>query len=144
MRTRIKVTDLTSPQWAFIERFVGSEYPLDGTAVRVCYELAPGVEFNTVMPFAKFVEIGEHLGRLDKYGHPYIDPDQQDDWERENPAQTVVREAVERDQKIMREMIDLIKGMSQTIDGMRADIRISNAAQDGAYQANTYPKEMLR
>lgn len=123
MRTRIKVTDLTNPQWYFIERFVGSEYPLDGTAVRVCYELAPGVEFNTVMPFAKFVEIGEHLGRLDKYGHPYIDPDQQDDWERENRPQTVVREAVEADQARMREMVELIKKMSDTIDDMRADLR---------------------
>lgn len=139
MRTRIKVTDLTNPQWAFIERFVGSEYPLDGTAVRVCYELAPGVEFNTVMPFAKFVEIGEHLGRLDKYGHPYIDPDQQDDWERENRPQTVVREAVEADQAKMREMVEIIGRMCETVDGMRADLRAWKNEP-----VNTYPKEMLR
>jgi hypothetical protein len=139
MRTRIKVTDLTNPQWAFIERFVGSEYPLDGTAVRVCYELAPGVEFNTVMPFAKFVEIGEHLGRLDKYGHPYIDPDQQDDWERENRPQTVVREAVEADQAKMREMVEIIGRMCETVDGMRADLRAWKNEP-----VSTYPKEMLR
>lgn len=139
MRTRIKVTDLTNPQWAFIERFVGSEYPLDGTAVSVCYELAPGVEFNTVMPFAKFVEIGEHLGRLDKYGHPYIDPDQQDDWERENRPQTVVREAVEADQAKMREMVEIIGRMCETVDGMRADLRAWKNEP-----VSTYPKEMLR
>ncbi len=139
MRTRIKVTDLTNPQWAFIERFVGSEYPLDGTAVRVCYELAPGVEFNTVMPFAKFVEIGEHLGRLDKYGHPYIDPDQQDDWERENRPQTAVREAVEADQAKMREMVEIIGRMCETVDGMRADLRAWKNEP-----VSTYPKEMLR
>jgi hypothetical protein len=138
MRIRIKVTDLTEPQWRFIERFVGSEYPLDGSAIRVCYEFAPAVEFNTVLPYSKFLEIQEHLGRLDKFGHPYLDPDQQDDWERENPPMTVVREAVERDQAQMREMLGLIKNMIETIDGMRADLREATGSK------TTYPKEMLR
>jgi hypothetical protein len=138
MRIRIKVTDLTEAQWRFIERFVGSEYPLDGSAIRVCYEFAPAVEFNTVLPYSKFLEIQEHLGRLDKFGHPYLDPDQQDDWERENPPMTVVREAVERDQVQMREMLGLIKNMIETIDGMRADLREATGSK------TTYPKEMLR
>jgi hypothetical protein len=92
-----------------------------------------------VMPFAKFVEIGEHLGRLDKYGHPYIDPDQQDDWERENRPQTVVREAVEADQAKMREMVEIIGRMCETVDGMRADLRAWKNEP-----VSTYPKEMLR
>lgn len=138
MRIRIKITDLTEPQWRFIERFVGTEYPLDGTAIRVCYEFAPAVEFNTVLPYSKFLEIQEHLSRLDKYGHPYLDPDQQDDWERENPPMTVVREAVERDQARWREMMEPIQKISGTIDEMRSDLREATGSK------STYPKEMLR
>jgi hypothetical protein len=139
MRIRIKITDLTEPQWRFIERFVGTEYPLDGTAIRVCYEFAPAVEFNTVLPYSKFLEIQEHLARLDKFGHPYLDPDQQDDWERENRPQTVVREAVEADQAKMREMVEIIGRMCETVDGMRADLRAWKNEP-----VSTYPKEMLR
>jgi len=142
MRIRIKITDLTEPQWHFIQRFVGTEYPLDGTAIRVCYEFAPAVEFNTVIPFAKFLEVQEHLNRLDKFGHAHLDPDQQDDWERENPPSIRVTELVEADQAKAREILELIKKISNTIDEMRSDLR--QAAHGPIEPVSTYPKEMWR
>ena len=99
MRTRIKLTDLIEAQWHFVQRFVGTEYPLDGTAVRVCYEFAPTVEFNTVMPLAKFHEIQGHL--------LYIGDGTR----------------VEADQAKAREILELIQKISSTIDEMRQEMR---------------------
>lgn len=105
MRVRIKVTDLTEPQWTFVQRFVSTEYPLDGTAVRVCYEYAPAVEFTTIMPLAKFDEIQEHLRYIDKFG-----------WDA-----TIDR--IEDDRDRSTQILELIRKMSATIDEMRADLR---------------------
>ncbi len=138
MRTRIKVTDLTEPQWQFINRFVLTEYPLDGTAVRVTYEFSPELEFNTVLPVGKFYEIQGHLACLDKFGYPFHDPDEQDDFTREN---AYAQAALERDQATARECLRLINNMIATIDGMRDDMR---QWRENPAPATTYPKELLR